>query len=73
MAESVKKKGKFKFGLEKRIFDSHWPSGRYLLPMESGKSWWPRREPVTSPDAVTVTSICFPVARAGTQGPWTLG
>lgn len=30
MAESVKKKGKFKFGLEIRIFDSHWPSGRYF-------------------------------------------
>lgn len=31
MAECVKKKGKFKFCLEIRIFDSHWPAGRYFV------------------------------------------
>lgn len=70
MSECVKKKGKFKFWLPVRIFDSRWPAGKYFV---AHGVWWHRREPVRSPEAVTVTSICFPIARAGTQERWALG
>lgn len=61
---SLWRDGKSKFWLEIRIFDSHWPAGRYFV---AHGLWWPRREPVRSPEAVT--SICFPTARAGPGDP----
>lgn len=61
---SLWRDGKYKFWLEIRIFDSQWPAGRYFV---ARGLWWPRREPVGSPEAVT--SICFPTARAGPGDP----